>query len=229
MKVWSALDGEPPIQLDVDEVPGQSFIEALASRHREIVGRAIWSDGVMPHRWHYSLRLHARSADDGWLPFGSMVRGPVTTEEVRILLAPLPLEEAERLEVGLEQNRGGDGFFGLIFEAGKVAQDAGGVLQSLLNVAGAAETLRLAGVFRALCRRHHRVPMEAVAAFRRTEVLDDELRWWLRKEYSAHLDALSGLLGLTTQETRSVLGAAGFHPVEPSGVHWVQESDRTQL
>lgn len=60
MKVWSALDGEPSIQLEVDDAPGQPFLEAVASRHRVIVGRALWSDDVMPHRWHYVAAPRAK-------------------------------------------------------------------------------------------------------------------------------------------------------------------------
>lgn len=229
MKVWSALDGEPSIQLEVNEASAQPFVAAVAAKHRALVGRALWSDSLLPYECHHSPRLHEPSADDGWLPFGNPIHGPITTGEVQFLLAGLPVEEAERLEVAFEPNGGGDGYFGLFLEAGKVVQDAGAVLHTLVGYVGTAETLRLAGVFRALSRLHHGVPMEAVAAFRRTGVLGDELRWWLRQESFRHFEEMVTLTGLTAAETRSVLEAAGFHYVEPSGAHWRRTGEDDDL
>lgn len=219
MKVWSALDGEAAsaMQFEIDDTPEQPFVDSVAAQHRAIVGRALWSDSVGPYHYHYALRLHEPSEDDGWLPFANVISGAITTEEVQALLAHLPVEEAERLEVSLEPNRGGDGLFGFALQAGQV-------FGTLLSIAGAVETLRLAAIFRALSRLNHGVPMDAVAAFRRTGALDDELRWWLRQDYTQHFDSIVALTGLTSMETRSALEAAGFRHVEPSGAHWARES-----
>lgn len=206
------------MQIEIDDAPEAVFIDAVVSSHRAKVRRLLWSDSMDIIEWHHALELHGFGPEDGWLPHGTSVYGAVTVGDIRSLLSGLPIGEAERLEVALNGNRGGDGYFGVVLTAGAVAT-------LLLDWAGAIETLRLAELFRALGRLNHGVPMEDVEAFRRTGALGDEFRWWLRQDSYRHMDSMVGLTGLSYAEVRNALESAGFHYVEPSGVHWRREDE----